>query len=158
MSYSSMADLDDAEDRRMRREAARAAVRGTPVDAEPDPEPAPRPVPPSRPAPSPAWMPPRAAAKPDPENEFEVLDELPGGAAGSGRRPPAIRLRAVAAAQRNPGKWLRYPPTDGDPYKNASSIVNQARQGKAGFPAGFGQSIVRDKTAFLRYDPEGATE
>lgn len=158
MSYTDFDDLDAAELRRERREAARAAVRGIPIPE--DPEPAAPAASAGRPASDPAQAAPiaRPTAVAAPQSDltddcpYELLDELPAGRMG--RTPPQVRQRAIDVAIDNPGLWVKYVPSTGDPFKSASTLVNQARRAIAGFPPGFAASKTVAKVAYLQYNPE----
>ncbi|QCQ91748.1 hypothetical protein [Rhodococcus sp. SGAir0479] len=86
---------------------------------------------------------------------FQLVGELPD--TKSGRRPtvPPIRQQLIDFAKDNVDQWIEYRSTDGDKFKQPSSVVNQIRKGGGGFGPGF-EGAVRGGQLYIRY--VGVTE
>ncbi|ORJ92591.1 hypothetical protein A6F55_23805 [Prescottella equi] len=148
MTYGSLADMDAAEERRERREAARAQVRGGPTAT-------PMPVPGNRPRavvvnPTPAAMPATKAPATASPPAFRLVGELP--EPNAGRRPnvPAVRQQLIDFAKANVDQWIEYRSTAADTFKDPSSFSNRVRKGVGGFGPGF-EAAVRGGQLYIRY-------
>lgn len=163
MSYSSMADLDAADERERRRAAAREQVRNGSAAAgiadsgyeaiplaAPEPKPAPAVKPPV--PPSPAMMPAHASGPTEPTPPpFRLIGPNLPTARGKGFEAPPIRVQAIAMAIEHPGQWIEYRASAADPFKNASTLAAQARSARGGFREGFTARVIGG-VVYLRYD------
>ncbi|MCK8670972.1 hypothetical protein M1M07_07555 [Rhodococcus sp. HM1] len=163
---SNLREDDDREWRRMQREEARAARRGTtladapetPITEWPTAVPEPRfPVPEHtapKPGPKPAPVPSRGGPTSAPRSAppFRIVDTLPAADNRSGRPIPQRRRELIKVAKENPRRWIEYPPAGDDAYKSISSFLSAIRSGKVGFgPKGTFEAAARNKIAYVRY-------
>ena len=80
---------------------------------------------------------------------FTLVGELP---TGPTREPqtPRVRMELIEFAKRNVGKWIKYMPSAGDPFKSVDTLGGKVRKGQGGFGPHF-EAAVRSKQLYIRY-------
>ena len=80
---------------------------------------------------------------------FTLVGELP---TAPTREPqtPRVRTELIEFAKQNVGKWIKYMPSAGDPFKSVDTLGGKVRKGQGGFGPHF-EAAVRSKQLYIRY-------